>query len=232
MEEQNFSIWDALLDDARRATWFDDPIFKKAAWIREDSPETSPSSQDQIFLTVGMTTSAWEGVESAFASLIDYMTESSDLWMNETVRRVFGSIESSSGRRNAFLSIAEVYFREYWPDLRRDFTVMCDGLSEAARRRDEIVHGIATSIIIENEHRGAFLFPTDYNTARNTMHPWHPDPDPKIVCGPGKYCYTHLMIHKIARKFLQLEQTLRRVGPKLRKVKGVPAVLALRHEGR
>lgn len=228
----DFSINDALLADARGAMWFDDPIFKSATWKREKSPDRSPSDQDQIFLTVGMTTSAWEGVESALAGLIIYMSDSSDLWMQQTVRRVFGSIESSSGRRNAFLNIAEVYFREYWPELRKDFKAMCDGLSEAAKRRDEIVHGQVSTLFIEDDPRGAFLFPTEYNTARNTMYPFQPDPDPKIVFGPGKYCYTHAMILRIAARFQKLENSLRSVAPKLRKINGVPAVLVLRNERR
>jgi len=103
---------------------------------------------------------------------------------------------------------------------------------DASRRRDDIAHGIATAIKIDNKSYGAFLFPPSYNTQRTY---------PYFINAPGvraymaeKFRYTAEDIRGFRLKFSELTEKTVKYVPKIKKIERVPAMLwgaALKSQG-
>jgi hypothetical protein len=107
-------------------------------------PPTSENRGDvqsaTVHEAVGYALSNWELMEEKLAELYLALAGAP----NDPVRRAFGSIESNSGRRKAIEAAAEAYFGRYWEDdeVRRAFRVLIKAVEWAAKRRDDIAHGI------------------------------------------------------------------------------------------
>src|ERR1039458_755593 len=90
----------------------------------------------------------------------------------------------------------------------------------AAKRRDDIAHGVAGSYMDEGIEYGVFLTPPDYNTGRTFARA---PINKKIPLSylTARYRFTSADIMKMANKFDQLEEVLRIFYISLVKVDGV-----------
>jgi len=209
-----------------------DALFTKPYWDRPvPSPgEAGDASADPIFHAVGMALSTWESAECALATLFQVMSRAETANAHNAVRRAFGSIESSAGRRKALEAAAEVYFAPDWenPVVKKPFKGLMLAFEEGSKRRDEIAHGMAYGVTSNNNHMGSFLFPAEYNTQRTT--PWMSNRDDPFAFTRAKYRYTSTMIHGLVKKFGELHGKVYEYISAIRMVNGVPAaVLDARH---
>jgi hypothetical protein len=172
-----------------------------------------------------MTTSAWESAEGALAYAFLVFSECETPNSYNAVRRAFGSIESSGGRRRAIEAAAEIYFGASWPIpvIKNRFKELMTAFENASRRRDEIAHGITTSISVDNKNKGAFLFPPGYNTQRT--HAYFHMPGEETTYMSEKFRYTSQDIRTFRLKFSDLAQKTINYVPKIKKMHGVPAML-------
>ena len=159
----------------------------------------------------------WERVEEALAWVCMIFSDTKDAKAYDIIARVFGSIESSAGRRTALERISEIYFhsRKTDPRMIGRFKKLIMELSSASRLRDDIAHGAVSDFLVSWPHKlsGAFLVPSSYNSARNmpmtlrmtliensTLH----SPSNSSPLLPGAYRYTSEDINEIANKFREL----------------------------
>jgi hypothetical protein len=207
---------------ATSAAWIDTDIFDPKTWKRPESPSFGPGTNADIFLAIGEATNAWEGVEEILAQLLLIFSDPKDLNSFKIIRRIFGSIESSAQRREALTYAAEVHFGDHWKDVKPVFNKFKAGLSEASRRRDEIVHGNVYTFSSNGTGHGVFLFPTSYNSARNNLHP---DMDHPLNITGSRYRYSYETIADFAKKFHHMRGEIFRSFPNFRKVNGTPAYI-------
>jgi hypothetical protein len=194
-------------------------------------PEIDPSIPGNslvgaIFHAVGQALTQWESAECALALLFQVMSEAKEPGASHAVRRAFGSIEHSAGRRKALIAIAEVYFGPYWSNsvVKTPFNRLMKAFEQGSSRRDEIAHGMAYSVTVNNEPKGAFLFPSEYNTQRTFPFAGPLENDP-LAFTRAKYRYTTAVIHEFTRKFGQLRDMTYDYARQIRKVGGRPAVV-------
>lgn len=210
--------------DMPKAWTADDPLFAGTYWER---PEPSPadrgdSSVDPIFHAVGFALSQWETAESALADLFLILCECGSTSSHTAIRRAFGSIESSGGRRKALEEAAEVYFGHYWADpSTKPFKKLISTFERASGRRNDIAHGRAHPLTVNSQPLGAFLFPAPYNTGRNSLFPAIDDGDPFSVM-TGKYRYTSAHIIGIGNKFGELTMKIIEYMVGSLKLNGIP----------
>ncbi|WP_158756230.1 hypothetical protein [Dyella sp. S184] len=159
------------------------------------------------------------------AMLFQVMSRAETANAHNAVRRAFGSIESSAGRRRALEAAAEIYFAQEWenPVVRKPFKSLMLAFEEGSKRRDEIAHGMAYGVTFNSTPMGCFLFPAEYNTQRTT--PWMGNADDPFAFSRAKYRYTSTMIHGLASKFGELWHKVIEYTPTIRMVNGTPAVI-------
>jgi hypothetical protein len=153
------------------------PLFPSDYWERPPPRTKGDATIESIQLAVGQALNTWEYMEEELGHLcmlLANIKEDGKAW--RTVYRLFGSIESSAGRRNALEALAEIYF---WPNFegknKSTFKRLMDAVSDASRRRDDLAHGKAIyhgSQSRDGEEREEgeidfFLVPSSYNTKRN-----------------------------------------------------------------
>jgi hypothetical protein len=192
--------------------------FPKDYW---DAPEALPKgdvSPDQTYHAVGWALSGWETAEIILANIFLIMSECETQNSYNAVRRAFGSIESSAGRRKALEATAEIYFGHAWTN-----QLVKKTFGDASRRRDEIAHGVVIPIAINSEPMGSFLFPPEYNTQRT--HAYMNNLIDPLAFMRGKYRYTAPQIMEIGAKFSALRLRLLNYVFKIKKVNGSPAQL-------
>src|SRR5262249_21389834 len=121
------------------------------------------------------------------------------------IRRAFGVVNSSSTRRQMILAAAEAYFGESWDDknVRGSFSRVLEAISFASRRRDDIAHGIARRITLDQKPLGWFLFPANYNTERTKA--FGRDKSDPLYFTFTEFRYTSDQIKDFARKFGELK---------------------------
>ena len=76
----------------------------------------------------------------------------------------------------------------------------------AAKRRDDIAHGVVEGYTIDGVHIGAFLMPPEYNTGRTTA--FITDLQDPLSFKRAKYRYTADDIKEITSKFRELERAI------------------------
>jgi hypothetical protein len=179
-------------------------IFTESYWKRPKPKQTGDVRQEQIFEAVGLALSMWETAEGHFAGL--FATLLGDTQFSVGARRVYGSIGTSHGRREALRHAAEVYFdSSNVPQHERDiFVKIIKSFSLAAGRRDDIAHGVAHGVSINSQSHGCFLFPPEYNSERNFLWMHKKIDEDTASLLREKYRYTSLDIRLFAGKFGEL----------------------------
>jgi hypothetical protein len=178
------------------------PLFAEAYWKRPDPRDKGDASPDAIAMAVGHTLSKWELADQALSKLFLQFCEVSGPVTYNAVRRAYGSIESNSGRRNAVLDAAEVYFGAYWTNkfIQQSVKDIINAVQWASKRRDDIAHGVIWgNLILDGVHYGSFLMPPDYNTGRS--HAFMEDSTDPLRFTRAKYRYTSADISPFFEKF-------------------------------
>lgn len=185
------------------------PLFTEQYWAREPPSKKGDPDPNIIAQAVGHALSRWEQADWALADLFLLMSECMGTNSYNAVRRAYGSIESNSGRRNAVLAAAEIYFGAYWENkfVKQSLQDIINAVGWASRRRDDIAHGIIWgNIVVDHVSYGAFLFPPEYNTGR-TLAFMADTPDP-LRFMRTKYRYTAANIAKWGSKFTKLRDAI------------------------
>ncbi len=220
--ELNLESICAQAEQARAALNSDQSLFAKKYW---KAPELSPqgsASQVEVFQAVGAALSAWESVESALATLYVILCDG-ETGPYKALARTFGSITSSGSRRNAIKAAAEIYFGPHWdiPKVKKRLTHMLDSIGEASQRRDEIAHGQAYGVTIDNKSHGYFLFASDYISSRNHAFPQVNSDDP-LSFFTAKYRYSAVDILEFEIKFNSLREAVWQYLVSIKKINGTP----------
>lgn len=149
------------------------------AWQRPNRRESGDANENDLFAAVGKALSRWELAENHMARLFGVLVEST----SQASARAFGTVVSSTGRREMLEKAAEVYFdsprfrthdAEISPFRRKHdsgvLKTLLKNYARAAERRNDIAHGIVTEILWrEPRSHGHFLVPPDYNTRRTKL---------------------------------------------------------------
>jgi hypothetical protein len=91
-------------------------LFPDGYWDRPTSQAIGDADGPAIYTAVGAALTSWERAEEALASLCMLFSEATDVKASMAIRQVFGSIESSAGRRSALEKLSLVYFSPYEDD--------------------------------------------------------------------------------------------------------------------
>jgi hypothetical protein len=148
------------------------PLFPPGYWDRPEPRAKGDATVQPIQIAVGQALSVWEYLEDELSYLCILFADIQENGKgSRAVYRLFGSIESSIGRRKALEALAEIYF---WPhfkdDIKSRFKQLMEAVSDASGRRADIAHGMVVDHHFESregEAIGAFLLPAGYNTKRN-----------------------------------------------------------------
>ena len=123
-------------------------------WARPKPADKGSASADEIYLAVGKTLSVWESVEEAFAQILCAFIHTNPM---NAAARVYGSIISPGGRRDALNAAAEPFF--HWhnvkPEHRAEYAALMKHFQPAIGRRNDVAHGVVISV----GNRGHFLLP-------------------------------------------------------------------------
>lgn len=141
-----------------------DELGPHEAYWETPTPKAVGNSPSTIFAAMGKALSAWEMLEFYVLLLYEYLIKSH----TEATRRGFGVIESSRERRNVVREVAKCFFLQHKVSEadRSSFRALLNHIDEASKRRNEIAHGIAITVKIENDDRGTFLCPAMYNAKK------------------------------------------------------------------
>jgi hypothetical protein len=203
-------------------------IFTEQFWRR---PAPQPMGDDDpklVYQAVGEALSQWEQVDQRLADLFLAFTceASADDMTKRAIRRAYGSIISTAGRREAIRAAAEIYFvpvvaagievRDPALPERKDVEAglvdICKAAGWAAKLRDDIAHGAVredmevvtrrNDEIIKEEKFGSFLMPPEYNTGRTHAH--LQEYSHLSAAYKARYCYNSSDISVIKMKFHEL----------------------------
>jgi hypothetical protein len=213
-------------------------LFPKGYWAPavKDVSKVGDADANAIYQAMGYALVAWESLEDLLASLFLYIAESNDPHMSTLLSRTFGSIESSSARREVLKARMQVYLHRWW-DMEEVVWLVEElmvALRVAAQRRNEIAHGLTVRfhpapVDADGERAyqpsGVYLLSPRYMTGRNESVPKPPEADPLWVI-TSKYCYVARDILLMAEKFNNLRQAASKYFNKLRKgADGVPVIV-------
>jgi hypothetical protein len=194
------------------------PCLKKDFWERPPIRDKGDADAKQIFEAVGFAITFWEIAEQELATIYQLLLETS----SHAAARAYGAIESNSGRRKVIEAAAEPFFGQFWNDtkVKRSFLALIDCIAWAARRRDDIAHGITMSFAIDNKELGAFLIPPNYNTGRTTAFINNPETD-VLAFTRAKYRFVSADIQTLGQKFQELQRLMFQYQTLLVKREGV-----------
>src|SRR5262249_54073692 len=118
----------------------DDRIYPKSFFDRPPKKARGIETPDEIFLWVGRALTRWEYLETVLADLLIVLAGTN----NKAAARIYGSMFSSSNRREAVAMAAEVFLThhhvkdKYGPTLKE----LLSHHGRASKWRDEIAHGV------------------------------------------------------------------------------------------
>lgn len=209
------------------------PAIGKGYWQRDklQTVTVGDDNQDIIYHAVGLALSQWERLENTIFQLYSIFCESNSSATYNALRRAFGTIESSDGRRKALEETARMYFGDHnYPDgAAKPYKLLFESHKNASSRRNEIAHGIVYEFVNDDETKGNFLFPASYNSGRNSafMNGLNGG------CGgpfmTEHYRYTSREIYMIARKFGVLANFAADCSVAAGKIGGVPKIELAHH---
>jgi hypothetical protein len=202
-------------------------IFTEEYWKRPDPQPKGDDKAQTIYQAVGEALSQWEYVDQRLADLFLAFTSdaSTDDTTKRAIRRAYGSIISTSGRRLAIRTAAEVYFGPPAKVIGLEVPPLPDakhveeGLIKilntaqwASKLRDDIAHGLVredmevvtrqNDKIIKEEQFGSFLMPPEHNTDRTYAH--DQEYTHLSAAYKARYCYNSGNINGIKLKFYEL----------------------------
>lgn len=198
-------------------------IFTPQYWERPDPPPKGDAEARTLYQAVGEALSQWEMVDQGLADLFLVFTcePSTGEITRHAVRRAYGSIISTAGRREAIRVAADVYFGA--PDkkaleIQRGLNDVLKAAELAAKLRDDIAHGIGivdlevvtsrNGKVVKEEQFGSFLMPPEYNTGRTHTHII--DHEHPSSAYRARYCYNSSDIERIKLKFWELKSIITR----------------------
>lgn len=170
-------------------------------WSRPNPKSIGDEDHTLIWQGVGEALSSWELVELSLSSLYAILCGNESYIASLAVRRSFGAIEFNSGRRKAICAAAEVYFARLWSAAKVEIDQIDSNVANASRRRDDIAHGLLTTLTAHDGFRGSFLMPPNYNTGRTYAFPKQTD----ISIDLWHYRFTSADLKDISSKFLKLQ---------------------------
>jgi hypothetical protein len=223
------------------------PILTIAYWDRPQPRDQGDAERAQIYQAIGAALNAWERLEETLALLCTVFSDTHDTKAHHAISEIFGSIESSSGRRKALERMALIYFHPHHEDSRltKPLKDLLDAVSHASRRRDDIAHGVTTEFLhfqtggISHGNRGSFLVPASYNSGRNApkLHLFHKLATPQeTTIGfdeflRGAYRYTSEEIKTFEEKFRLLQMEVINYCGSITKVDGkISAIIGTKDE--
>jgi hypothetical protein len=202
-------------------------IFTKKYWKRPDPQPKGDDKAQTIYQAVGEALSQWEYVDQRLADLFLAFTSdaSADDTTKRAIRRAYGSIISTAGRRAAIRAASEIYFGPPTKviglefrlppeaeDVENGLVSILSAAQWASRLRDDIAHGLVREDmeivtrrddeIIKEEQFGSFLMPPEYNTERTHAHP--KEYTHLADAYMARYCYNSSDINDIKLKFYAL----------------------------
>lgn len=210
------------VEQAQAALNSDQSLFAINYWKGAKLSSQGSSSQVEVFQAVGAALSAWESVESMLATLYVILCDG-ETGSYKALARTFGSITSSGSRRDAIKAAAEIYFGPDWDNLKvkKRLTRMLESIGEASRRRDEIAHGQAFGITVDNNSYGYFLSASEYISSRNHAFP-QVNPDDPLAFFTAKYRYSAAEIFEFEMKFNLLREAVRQYLISIERINGIP----------
>jgi hypothetical protein len=142
-------------------------LFPPGYWDRPPPRTKGDETVQPIQVAVGQAMSVWEYMEeelSYLCILLADVKENNGMTVR-AVYRLFGSIESSAGRRNALEALAEIYFWPHFMDdnIRIRFRQLMTAVSDASARRDDLAHMARSSTISLNREKVALLVLFSYH---------------------------------------------------------------------
>jgi hypothetical protein len=207
-------------------------LFTEQFWKR---PGPQPKGDDDpklIYQAVGVALTQWEHVDQRLADLFLAFTSepSADDATKRAIRRAYGSIISTAGRREAIRAASEIHcvplvvsygLRLHAPDLpeskdiENELVDVLNAAQWAAKLRDDIAHGAVredievvtrrNDEIIKEEKFGSFLMPPEYNTGRTLPHHDYSQGQKHLAeAYRARYCYNGSDINGIKMKFYEL----------------------------
>lgn len=195
--------------------------FPDIIWDDPVAASEGDAESRSVYHAVGFALSTWETeVEERLFSLLMQMAGDKTGKANLALSRALGSIESNSGRHAALEAAAEVYFTpEQWKDkaIRGRFFDLMDNVRRAAKKRNQIAHGIVSERIViddtpdsdgyvshDNVSVGFFLKAPNYTTLRNQIHSIKIDERISFSWTTSAYRYNSKQIDEFSGKFSHL----------------------------
>jgi hypothetical protein len=187
-------------------------------WNRSAIRDRGDENEEQVFRAVGRALTSWEKLEEGFAWLFTTILQSPG--SSAAARRVYGSITTSHGRREALRAAAEITLGSQHQTA---FNQLIKNFADASARRDDIAHGVVMrlstgsittqtdpdNLLASANFVGCYLSPSPYVTQRT--YAFGPPPNAPIFAS-GKYLYTSADIDAFADKFDALRAHLNSVG--------------------
>jgi hypothetical protein len=205
------------------------PALKQPFWDRPPDSKQGDEDGDLIYMAVGFALSCWEMAEEDLAALYLTLIDAPHTSDNPA-RRAYGSIESNTGRRKAISAAAEAYFGDYWDDkeVQRAFMILVEAVGYAAKRRDDIAHGIVMGHVVDGVKCGSFLLPPGYNTARTDYRYRNRGDDAPRFVTLAKYRFLSEDVRHFGHKFRSLGDTIRKYRGLVRRHGGKKEPLMVR----
>jgi hypothetical protein len=221
-------------------------LFTEKFWNRPSPGGKGDGNPDSIAQAVGYALTNWERADQEMAGIFIVMTgtdvaSTGDAELitaatiaNAAIRRAFGAIHTSTGRRDAITSAAEIHFGALWDnkEVKKSWMNLYTAIGRASILRDDLAHGIIWGkISLNGIVYGAFLMPPEYNSDRT--HAFIKDEDDPLGFMRAKYRYTKANIETVSQKFATLREALNNYANVVTKRKGViPLVEAILSEQR
>lgn len=185
-------------------------------WSDSPPKQQGDASEDDIYLGVRRALTAWEVMESQFAMAFSrFCSGRYGEALLGASGRAYGSVPGGGTRKNMLQEIAEIYsvFGNRNFDI-EGFKKLLTHYGNAARTRNNIAHGMACKLSVEQEEAGWFLVPAMYLTSRNVrVDKWDAvKSKPAVAALPSwGYSYTGADLSEITAKYKALGLKVGRV---------------------
>ncbi len=165
------------------------------------APSRGNRSVKPIYQAVGHALSQWELVEFFLSSLFRTFVESH----SDAASRAYGAIVSTTGRYDALSEASQVFFmrhqNKFDSENAESLKKLLGSYRNATGRRNDIAHGWAIYIKIENKSKGAYLQAPDYNSRKR-------DPIKFSTSLGSNYSYSKSEIDELADKFTMFAEQI------------------------
>ena len=175
-------------------------------WKAPPVKDKGDSSPDPILTHVGAALTQWEVLENTFSMLFAIFVEAK----THAARRAYGSMASTTSRRDALRNASEVFFtmRAVAQDFRDEFDQLLKHFQIASARRAEIAHGMCMGYTFGSEPFGHFLVPPDYNSRKTSAFIAASSEEDRFATFRANYRYTSSDIAEFSVRFGTLDTAL------------------------